>query len=117
LAPPLQRLPRAVTDENYVRWTEHPWSREGHEWSPGGTIAGGTMFWWRGLLPRVHRHLPADYMLEIAPGFGRWTTHLVPHAKRLVIVDLTERSIEHCRRRFADKSHIECWTNDGESST
>ena len=73
------------------------------------------MFWWRGLLPRIHRHLPAGRALEIAPGFGRWTSHLVSHARHLIIVDLTERCIEHCRARFADRTNIEYWTNDGES--
>ena len=101
--------------DNHLRWTEHPWDREGHEWSPGGTAAGGNLFWWRGLLPRIHRHLPAGRVLEIAPGFGRWTSHLVSHARHLIIVDLTERCIEHCRARFADRTNIEYWTNDGES--
>ena len=101
--------------ENYSRWTEHPWDREGHEWSPGGTAAGGRMFWWRGLLPRVHSHLPADHVVEIGPGFGRWTSHLADQAARLTLIDLTERCIEHCRRKFADRQHLEYWTNDGRS--
>ena len=101
--------------QNKARWTEYPWSQEGHEWSPGGTAAGGNMLWWRALLPRIHRHLPAGRVLEIAPGFGRWTSHLVSHASRLVVVDLTERCIEHCRKRFADRTNIEYWTNDGQS--
>jgi SAM-dependent methyltransferase len=73
------------------------------------------MFWWRGLLPRVHRHLPAGRVLEIGPGFGRWTSHLVSSSQHLTVVDLTERCIEHCRNRFADRTNIEYWTNDGQS--
>ena len=102
-------------EENRTKWAEHPWEREGHEWSPGGTAAGGEMFWWRGLLPRLHRHLPAGRVLEIGPGFGRWTSHLAEYADAMLLVDLTERCIEHCRRRFADRSNIQCFQNDGVS--
>lgn len=101
--------------ENQVRWTEHPWALEGHEWSPGATAAGGDMLWWRALLPRIHAHLPAKRVLEIGPGFGRWTSHLVDHAERLIVVDLTERCIAHCQRRFAERTNLEYWTNDGQS--
>jgi ubiquinone/menaquinone biosynthesis C-methylase UbiE len=101
--------------ENHVRWTEHSWRGEGEEWSPGGTRAGGEMFWWRGLLPRLHTHLPASRVLEIGPGFGRWTSHLESYVDQLLLVDLTDRCIEHCRRRFSHRSHIEYWTNDGQS--
>lgn len=73
------------------------------------------MLWWRGLLPRIHAHLPTGTALEIGPGFGRWTQHLLGACTHLTIVDLTERCIEHCRARFAAYPHLECWTNDGES--
>lgn len=54
-------------------------------------------------------------MLEIAPGFGRWTSYLKDLAERLVIVDLSEHCIEHCRQRFRDANHIEYHVNDGRS--
>lgn len=101
--------------ENQIRWSEHPWERAGHEWSPGGTAAGGEMLWWRGLLPRIHAHVPTGAALEIGPGFGRWTQHLLGLSAHLTIVDLTERCIEHCRQRFAGYPHLESWTNDGQS--
>lgn len=101
--------------ENQTRWTEHQWDREGHEWSPGRTAAGGEMLWWRGLLPRVATHLPAGRILEIGPGFGRWTQHLVTLCNRLDVVDLTERCIVRCRERFGDRPGFAAWVNDGQS--
>jgi SAM-dependent methyltransferase len=101
--------------DNQIRWTEHPWERAGHEWSPGGTAAGGEMLWWRGLLPRIHAHVPTGTALEIGPGFGRWTQHLLGLSAHLTIVDVTERCIEHCRERFAGYPHLESWANDGQS--
>jgi hypothetical protein len=53
---------------------EWDWSTQGDEWSTwwGGTPA----LWYGALLPRVHQWLPAPRVLEIAPGFGRWTQYL-----------------------------------------
>ena len=73
------------------------------------------MLWWRGLLPRIAAHLPAGQVLEIGPGFGRWTQHLLTACNHLTAVDLTERCIAHCRRRFAMTPRFEAWTNDGKS--
>jgi 2-polyprenyl-3-methyl-5-hydroxy-6-metoxy-1,4-benzoquinol methylase len=101
--------------ENQARWTEHPWEREGHEWSPGQTAAGGEMLWWRGLLPRIAMHLPVASILEIGPGFGRWTQQLLRHCDQLTAIDLTERCVEHCRVKFASHPGFTAWTNDGES--
>jgi ubiquinone/menaquinone biosynthesis C-methylase UbiE len=71
--------------------------------------------WFGALLPRIHAHLPTGTILEIAPGYGRWTQFLKDSCERLVIVDLAERCIEHCRRRFADAGNIEYHVNDGRS--
>jgi SAM-dependent methyltransferase len=101
--------------ENQARWTQHPWEREGHEWSPGQTAAGGEMLWWRSLLPRIATHLPAASILEIGPGFGRWTQHLLRQCDQLTAIDLTDRCVEHCRARFATYPGFTAWTNDGES--
>jgi SAM-dependent methyltransferase len=92
------------------RWD---WSAAGEEWSEwwGGTPA----LWFGALLPRIHAFLPAETILEIGPGYGRWTQYLKDLCARLLIVDLAERCIEHCRRRFGDASNIEYYLNDGRS--
>jgi SAM-dependent methyltransferase len=89
------------------------WSARGDEWSEwwGGTPA----LWQATVLPRIHAFLPTGTILEIGPGFGRWTQYLKDACDRLVIVDLAERCIEHCRERFADETNIEYHVNDGRS--
>jgi 2-polyprenyl-3-methyl-5-hydroxy-6-metoxy-1,4-benzoquinol methylase len=101
-------------DENARNWsTEWDWSQQGHEWSRWW---GDTPALWHGvLLPRLHAFLPAPTILEIAPGYGRWTNYLHEHCERLVAVDLTDRCIEHCRNRFATASNITFHVNDGRS--
>lgn len=101
-------------EQNRAVWeTGWDWSSEGEEWSEwwGGTPA----LWHAGILPRIHAFLPAPTILEIAPGFGRWTEYLRRHCDRLIAVDLAERCVESCRRRFAEADHLEFHVNDGRS--
>lgn len=71
--------------------------------------------WFSVLLPRIHAFVPAGTILEIAPGYGRWTQYLKDLCDRLIIVDLAENCIDHCRRRFSAASNIEYHVNDGRS--
>ena len=71
--------------------------------------------WHGSLLPRIRRFLPAGTILEIAPGYGRWTHFLRDHCDRLVVVDLAESCIDACKERFAGDERIEYHVNDGRS--
>lgn len=104
----------AGVEQHLSVWEEEwDWSQGGEEWSRWW---GGTPALWHGaLLPRIHAFVPAATVLEIAPGFGRWTQYLKDLAERLVIVDLAERCIQGCRDRFADAKNIEYHVNDGRS--
>jgi hypothetical protein len=101
-------------DENLRRWDrDFDWSRDGEEWSAAW---GGSEPQWRwSILPRIAPFLPAGTILEIAPGAGRWTRFLSGHCRRLIGVDLSPERVETCRRRFADRPHLEFHANDGRS--
>ncbi|OAB62989.1 hypothetical protein AY599_15060 [Leptolyngbya valderiana BDU 20041] len=94
-------------DANKQKWASHDWSRAGDEWS---TLAGGSDRWWHGiLLPRLMPFLYAlprhASILEIAPGYGRWTQYLLHHAGSLTAIDIDPACIEACRRRFGPRVH------------
>src|SRR5688572_13503095 len=99
---------------NKRRWEQQTdWALEGEEWSE---YWGSSTAQWHGcLLPRLAPFVPAGSILEIAPGYGRWTRFLSSLAGELTIVDLAENCIEHCRKRFADQRHIRFVVNDGKS--
>jgi SAM-dependent methyltransferase len=102
------------TEHNIEVWNRSwDWSEGGEEWSAswGGTPA----LWFGALLPRIHAFVPTGTILELGPGFGRWTQYLLGLCDRLVAVDLAERCVEHCQERFSDASHLECHVNDGRS--
>lgn len=78
---PLPRAPpRAAADLALVRpraahqgphFMKYDWKDSGEEWSaPWGNSAAQ---WFGTILPRTSQCLPAGTILEIAPGFGRWT--------------------------------------------
>ncbi len=101
-------------DLNQRFWDEeYDWSDGGDEWSRSW---GGAQSQWNGtIVPRIRRHLPAHTILEIAPGFGRWTQFLVEQCQRLILVDLSEKCISACQKRFRDYNHVEYHVNDGRS--
>src|SRR3954468_8324542 len=89
------------------------WPEEGDEWSaPWG---GRRTQWYTSILPRLHPFLPARRVLEIAPGFGRWSSFLISTCESYVGVDLAEPAVEACRERFADATHASFFVNDGRS--
>jgi hypothetical protein len=91
--------------------SDYDWSNEGDEWSQwwGGSDA----MWFGALLPRIHRFVPAGTILEIAPGYGRWTQYLKGFCQRLILVDMAPNCIDHCARRFANATNVEYHVNDG----
>lgn len=101
-------------DENIRTWGSNwDWSTQGEEWSRWW---GDTPAFWHGvILPRIHAMVPAGRILEIAPGYGRWTQYLKDLCDELVIVDLTEKCIANCRERFSEATNIEYHINDGRS--
>src|ERR1044071_7658319 len=90
---------------------KYNWKEAGGEWSePWGSSAAqwaGTIF------PRIRDCLPADTILEIAPGFGRWTHYLKDYCNKLWAIDKSAECIDACQQRFAGDFHVHCILNDG----
>jgi SAM-dependent methyltransferase len=103
----------ADLDENLAVWKDWDWSQAGEEWS--ATWGGTPALWYGALLPRLHSFIPTETILEIAPGYGRWTDYLKDACERLVLVDMAENCIDACRERFSAASNIDFHTNDGRS--
>ena len=101
-------------DENLRQWNQdYDWRLAGEPWSKAW---GSTAAQWYGCIyPRIRRFLPSSAILEIAPGFGRWTEFLLDHCDTLLGVDLSPKCIEGCRQRFADRRGASFATNDGRS--
>jgi len=103
----------ASVTENVAAWEAYDWSERGEEWSV--RWGGPESQWWTTVLPRIRHFLPAGRILEIAPGFGRWTHFLRDHCESLVGIDLSEPCVRGCRARFADDPRLSFHMNDGRS--
>jgi ubiquinone/menaquinone biosynthesis C-methylase UbiE len=87
---------------NQVRWDGWDWSAGGEEWNVSPE-------WKRALIDDVlARWIPAGgVVLEIGPGGGRWSQPLSERARRLILVDVSERPLELCRERMGDTEDVE----------
>lgn len=104
----------ATIEFNKQLWgAEYAWPKGGDGWSrPWG---GPEAQWYGSILPRIHAFVPAGTILEIAPGFGRWTQYLKELCEQLIVVDLNENCIERCKERFASSANLSYFVNDGTS--
>ena len=101
-------------DWNKQTWDgRYDWDRRGEEWSEAW--GGSDMQWFGAILPRIHQFVPTQRILELAPGYGRWTRFLRRLRDELDIVDLSEECITACKQRFRDCTNIRYWVNDGQS--
>lgn len=92
---------------------DYEWIQAGEEWSePWG---GSAPQWFGSILPRIHACLPANTILEIGCGLGRWSNYLKEHCGHLYLVDRATDCIEACRRRFGSDAHVSCHLNDDRS--
>lgn len=89
-------------DWNRTTWDgQYDWSAAGEEWSAAWGDSGAQ--WLGSLAPRIGRFLPTGRVLEIAPGFGRWTKFLLTNADELTGIDLSQECVDSCLERFAGK--------------
>jgi ubiquinone/menaquinone biosynthesis C-methylase UbiE len=96
------------TRMNLAIWEDWDWSQGGEEW----TLSDD---WKEALIRRlVDRYVsPGAKLLEIGPGAGRWTAHLIERAGHLTAIDISPTCIALCRERFAAARNAEFHVNSG----
>ena len=99
-------------EENHNMWQNtYNWAEQGNEWSQ--TWGSPRMEWFATLLPRIQAFVPTGSILEIAPGFGRWTHFLKDLCEKLIVVDLSAKCIQACQKRFSESNNITYHINNG----
>ena len=103
-----------TVEQNLFLWGKADgWKDDGDKWS---VKWGGTeLEWSTSIFPRIRQFVPASTILEIAPGFGRWTQFLKGFCQQLIAVDVSPACIERCKERFASDPQVHCYVNDGKS--
>ncbi|HEY6329106.1 MAG TPA: class I SAM-dependent methyltransferase, partial [Blastocatellia bacterium] len=102
----------ATIEQNRQEW-DRAWTDAGESWSQAW--GGVRSQWFGGILPRIQAFIPAATILEIGPGYGRWTQFLIQHCRKLIAVDLAEECIRACQERFKCEASPAFFVNDGKS--
>ena len=102
-----------------LEWNKATWARPG-QWPDGGDgwsgpWGGPKAQWYGSIYPRISRWLPAARVLEIAPGYGRWTQFLLNRSQEYFGVDYSSSCVEQCAQRFAAFPRAVFINNDGKS--
>jgi ubiquinone/menaquinone biosynthesis C-methylase UbiE len=94
--------------ENSLKWNHYRWERGENEWNQSDE-------WKTSVIEDVMlKNIPPGHVvLEIGPGFGRWTRKLIEISRHLIVVDVTEKCIDHCKDVFGDNDNVEFHVNDG----
>ncbi len=97
-------------EENRRIWNTYDWSGGGEEWTQAVKEYRGLdpAAWKQTLIDRVMKRWirPGATTLEIGPGAGRWTEHLVGIAGVLHVADISEKCLAVCRERFGGRDGI-----------
>ncbi len=105
--------------ENLKMWNfKHTWDKRGDEWSNQADFCNQPYDKWKKSLIEnfVYKYINKNStVLEIAPGYGRWTEHIIKRAKKVILVDLSPKCINHCKERFREYKNIDYYCNDGKS--
>lgn len=111
---------RGVLGPAHKRWTQHSvtTNREvwgNWEWEGGGEEWTASEDWKASLISDVlEPTMPTGAtILEIGPGAGRWTAALHERASALVLVDITDTTLELCRERLGDPPDVTYLRTDG----
>src|SRR5271154_273849 len=94
-------------------WGTYSWPQQGDEWS--GEWGDAETQWYATILPRIRKFLPAKRVLEIAPGYGRWSEFLINTSTEYTGIDLNPECISACQKRFANLGNATFAANDGKS--
>ncbi len=95
-------------------WSQqYDWSTRGDEWS---SMWGNAEAQWRHTIqPRINRWIPTNHLLEIAPGYGRWTQFLLNSSNEYIGVDIAQNAVDACKQRFSEYRNAKFIKNDGRS--
>jgi ubiquinone/menaquinone biosynthesis C-methylase UbiE len=91
-------------------WNSYDWSQGGEEWTANAAGCRGLdpSVWKRALIDSLMRKyvLDGSTVLEIGPGAGRWTEHLLEIADLVHAADISETCLAICKERFRAQANL-----------
>jgi ubiquinone/menaquinone biosynthesis C-methylase UbiE len=96
------------TAMNCQIWQNWDWAEGGEEWTESAE-------WKNSLIKNILSKYITEggCVLEVGSGAGRWTEPLQRVAGHLIAVDIADRCIDICKRKFAGCGNVEFFVNNG----
>lgn len=101
---------------NREMWNSYDWSNEGEEWTKHASVFGWEPNEWKIKLinDMMYKYLKPSYVvLEIGPGAGRWTGHLLKKSKELILADISVKCLDICKGKFQKESNVKYYCING----
>lgn len=94
--------------ENRDRWGSWEWRKDGEDWT-------WSEEWKRTMVDELVRPTMSagGVILEIGPGGGRWSKHLLEWADELILIDITQRTLDLCEERLGNSPKVRLVLNRG----
>ena len=73
--------------------------------------------WSISLYPRIKKYLPAESVLEIGAGHGRWSEYLLRYCDQLHLNDISNNCLNYCRQRFVQNDNVSFYKTEGAKLT
>jgi ubiquinone/menaquinone biosynthesis C-methylase UbiE len=108
LGPAHERHADHSAARNREVWSLYDWQTKGEEWSSSEE-------WKEALVAEVlEPNVPeGGTILEIGPGAGRWSVFLRDRARKLIVVDVSERALELTRERLGADGDVDYLRSTG----
>jgi SAM-dependent methyltransferase len=95
---------------NFIKWNDVPWQTVGDQWTTDvfNFKSLDPVEWKKKIIDEfMYKYMgKQSHVLEVGPGGGRWTEILLKSSAILNIADISETSIETCRKLFKGHSNI-----------
>lgn len=113
----MTQTPEENIRANYTLWdSTYLWPEDGDEWKGQAATCGLPYEEWKlSLIDHLIRPYVHGNVVEIGPGHGRWSEHIIPRADHSILADLSASCLAFCRGRFSQAQNVEYFLTAGAS--
>lgn len=110
-------MDNTVEDNKRMWGGSHHWDKDGDEWDGQARVCGVDYEKWKLSLIEhlIQPYATAARVIEIAPGYGRFSEPIASIADHLDLVDINQNCIDACKKRLISFSNVDYHLTDGKT--
>ena len=88
--------------QNKEVWENYDWNQFGEEWNPSEK-------WKEEFIEKIiYKNIKSNsIILEVGPGAGRWTDYLIKLSNKLILVEVSNKCLDICKKKYKDYDNVE----------